>query len=74
MKDPGLHFRMPVIDRIQNVDMRIQTLDLKGQSVITKDNISVGIDAVVFMRIEDAEKRSLKVRNLIETVARFAQT
>jgi len=65
---------MPVIDRIQNVDMRIQTLDLKGQSVITKDNISVGIDAVVFMRIEDAEKRSLKVRNLIETVARFAQT
>jgi len=74
VKDPGLHFRMPVIDRIQNVDMRIQTLDLKGQSVITKDNISVGIDAVVFMRIEDAEKRSLKVRNLIETVARFAQT
>ena len=74
VKDPGLHIRMPVIDRIQNVDMRIRTLDLKGQSVITKDNISVGIDAVVFMRIEDAEKRILKVRNLIETVARFAQT
>ena len=74
VKDPGLHLRMPVIDRIQNVDMRIRTLDLKGQSVITKDNISVGIDAVVFMRIEDAEKRILKVRNLIETVARFAQT
>jgi regulator of protease activity HflC (stomatin/prohibitin superfamily) len=74
VKDPGLHIRMPLIDRIQNVDMRIRTLDLKGQSVITKDNISVGIDAVVFMRIEDAEKRILKVRNLIETVARFAQT
>ena len=74
VKDPGLHIRMPVIDRIQNVDMRIRTVDLKGQSVITKDNISVGIDAVVFMRIEDAEKRILKVRNLIETVARFAQT
>lgn len=74
VKDPGLHLKMPIMDIVQNVDMRILTLDLKGQSVITKDNISVGIDAVVFMKIEDAEKRILKVRNLIETVARFAQT
>ena len=49
--DAGLHFRVPIIDSIQKVDLRMQTVDLRGQSAITKDNISVGIDAVVFMKI-----------------------
>ncbi len=47
--ETGLHFRIPMIDAVQKVDLRTMTVDMKGQSAITKDNISVGIDAVVFM-------------------------
>ncbi len=54
--ETGLHFRIPMIDTVQKVDLRTMTVDMKGQSAITKDNISVGIDAVVFMNIEDTEK------------------
>jgi regulator of protease activity HflC (stomatin/prohibitin superfamily) len=52
----GLHLRIPFIDRLYVVDMRMQTIQLKGQSTITKDNISVSIDAVVFAKVEDPEK------------------
>ncbi len=72
--ETGLHFRAPFIDSIQRVDMRTQTLDLMGQSTITKDNISVIIDAVVFMRVEDAKKTILEIRNPNEAVSKYAQT
>jgi regulator of protease activity HflC (stomatin/prohibitin superfamily) len=70
----GLHFKVPLIDSIQRVDLRMQTVDLRGQSAITKDNISVGIDAVVFMRIEDAEKVILRIKDYTEAVSKYAQT
>jgi regulator of protease activity HflC (stomatin/prohibitin superfamily) len=70
----GLHLRMPFIDTIQRVDMRMQTVDLHGQLAITKDNISVGIDAVVFMRIEDPRRVILNVKNYFDAVAKYAQT
>jgi len=70
----GLHFKIPFIDSIQRVDLRMQTVDLKGQLAITKDNISVGIDAVVFMKIEDAEKLILKIKNYYNAVSKYAQT
>jgi regulator of protease activity HflC (stomatin/prohibitin superfamily) len=72
--DPGLHFRVPVIDMVRKVDMRTQTVDLMGQSAITKDNISVGIDAVVFMRAEDAEKLITQIINYRDAVSKYAQT
>lgn len=70
----GLHFRIPIVDSIQRVDLRMITVDLRGQFAITKDNISVGIDAVVFMRIEDAEKVILRIKNYEEAVSKYAQT
>ena len=70
----GLHLRMPFIDTIQRVDMRMQTVDLHGQLAITKDNIFVGIDAVVFMRIEDPRRVILNVKNYFDAVAKYAQT
>jgi regulator of protease activity HflC (stomatin/prohibitin superfamily) len=70
----GLHFRIPLVDSIQRVDLRMITVDLRGQFAITKDNISVGIDAVVFMRIEDAEKVILRIKNYEEAVSKYAQT
>jgi regulator of protease activity HflC (stomatin/prohibitin superfamily) len=72
--DAGLHFKVPIIDSIQKVDLRMQTVDLRGQSAITKDNISVGIDAVVFMKIEDAEKLILRIKDYYNAVSKYAQT
>ena len=72
--EAGLHFKIPFIDSIQKADLRMQTVDLRGQAAITRDNISVGIDAVVFMKIEDAEKIILKIRNYYDAVSKYSQT
>ncbi len=72
--EPGLHFKVPIIDTVTKVDMRTQTVDLKGQSAITKDNISLGVDAVVFMTIEDPEKLITQIVNYRDAVSKYAQT
>jgi regulator of protease activity HflC (stomatin/prohibitin superfamily) len=72
--EPGLQFRVPIIDTVTKVDMRTQTIDLKGQSAITKDNISVGVDAVVFMIIESPEKIITQIVNYRDAVSKYAQT
>ena len=72
--EPGLNFRVPLIDAVRRVDMRTQTVDLKGQSAITKDNISVGIDAVVFMTIENPERVITQIINFRDAVSKYAQT
>ena len=72
--EPGLHFRVPIIDTVTKVDMRTQTVDLKGQSAITKDNISLGVDAVVFMTIEDPEKIITQIVDYRDAVSKYAQT
>lgn len=74
VKEAGLHFKIPLIDSIRRADFRMRTLDLKGQKAITKDNISVGIDAVVFLRVEDAQKVILNVVDYEEAVSKYAQT
>ena len=74
VKETGLHFRVPLMDVVEKVDMRTQTLDMKGQSAITKDNISVGIDAVVFMTIEDQSKVITQIRDYKMAVSKYAQT
>lgn len=73
-KEPGIQFKIPFIDSIRRVDFRMRTLDLKGQKAITKDNISVGIDAVVFLRVENAERVILNVVDYEEAVSKYAQT
>jgi len=70
----GINFKIPFVDSLYRVDMRMQTLDLRGQSAITKDSISVGLDAVVFMKVEDPEKVILNVVNYKEAVIKYAQT
>jgi regulator of protease activity HflC (stomatin/prohibitin superfamily) len=72
--EPGLHFKVPIIDTVTKVDMRTQTVDLKGQSAITKDNISLSVDAVVFMTIEDPEKIITQIVNYRDAVSKYAQT
>src|SRR4030067_2013417 len=70
----GINLRIPFVDSLYRVDMRMQTIDLRGQSAITKDSISVGLDAVVFMKVEDPEKVILNVVNYVEAVTKHAQT
>jgi regulator of protease activity HflC (stomatin/prohibitin superfamily) len=70
----GINYRIPIVDSLYRIDMRMQTIDLRGQSAITKDSISVGLDAVVFMKVEDPEKVILNVVNYIEAVTKYAQT
>jgi len=72
--ETGLHLRIPIVDRLQRVDIRTQTIDLMGQSAITKDNISVVIDAVVFMKIEDPKRLILQIQDYRMSVNKYAQT
>ena len=74
IEETGLRFKIPFIDTLRRVDIRTQTIDLMGQSAITKDNISVVIDAVVFMQIEDASKLILGIQNYRNAVSKYAQT
>ena len=76
LSGPGLHFKVPFIDTTIPVDLRTQTVDLRRQSAITKDNISIVIDAVVFMKIEDPEKLILQIgqNQFQEAVAKYAQS
>jgi regulator of protease activity HflC (stomatin/prohibitin superfamily) len=74
IEDTGLRFKIPFIDVLRRVDVRTQTIDLMGQSAITKDNISVVIDAVVFMQIEDASKLILGIQDYRTSVSKYAQT
>jgi regulator of protease activity HflC (stomatin/prohibitin superfamily) len=74
MAEPGLNFRMPLIETIYPVDMRMQSIRLDKQFTITKDNISVGIDAVVFMKVEDPQKTIIAIENYKDGVVKYTQT
>lgn len=70
----GIHVKMPFIDSLIRLDMRVQTFDLRGQSAITKDNITVKIDSVGFLKIEDAGKLILGVEDYWSAIKSYSQT
>ncbi len=72
-KEPGLRWIFPGVQKMIKVDMRIATVDIPQQEVITKDNVTVGINAVVYFRVESAEKAVLEVQNFRSAVATYAQ-
>ena len=74
MAEPGLNFRIPLIETTYRVDMRMQSIRLDKQFTITKDNISVGIDAVVFMKVEDPQKTIVAIENYKDGVMKYTQT
>lgn len=71
-KDPGLRFIWPAIQSLIKVDMRITTIDVPRQEVITKDNVPAGINAVVFFKVERAEDAVLKIKNYHYAVSQYA--
>lgn len=74
MVDPGLRFIVPFIDRIRRVDMREQVVDVPPQEVITKDNVVVTVDAVVYYQATDPVKLKYNVANFILAATKLAQT
>lgn len=72
-RGPGLTWIVIIIQRIMKVDLRIATVDIPQQEVITKDNVTVGINAVVYFRVENAEKAMLEVQDFRHAVGLYAQ-
>ena len=70
---PGLNIVFPLVDSLQRVDMRVITLTIPPQEVITKDNVTVGVDAVVYFRVINAPKAVLETTNYIYATSQFAQ-
>jgi regulator of protease activity HflC (stomatin/prohibitin superfamily) len=68
MTGSGLNFKIPLIENIITVDVRLMTMDIKRQEVITKDNISCYVDAVVFYKIIDVKKAIISVGNYLRNI------
>jgi regulator of protease activity HflC (stomatin/prohibitin superfamily) len=73
MINPGLRIVIPVIQQVRKVDVRSTPIDVPKQEIITKDNVSVNIDAVVYLRVVDASKAVLETTNYIYATTQFAQ-
>lgn len=74
VRNPGLNLIIPVIQRLIRVDMRITTSDIPQQEVITKDNVPVGINAVVYFQVERPEDAVLKIQDYAYAITQYAQT
>jgi regulator of protease activity HflC (stomatin/prohibitin superfamily) len=72
-RQPGLTWILIGIQRMIKVDLRIATVDIPQQEVITKDNVTVGINAVVYFKVDSAEKAVLEVQDFRHAVALYAQ-
>ncbi|MGD2295535.1 MAG: slipin family protein [Candidatus Aminicenantes bacterium] len=73
-KGPGLIFVFPPIDRMVRVSLRIVTMDIPAQDVITRDNVSVKVNAVVYFRVMDPQKAVLEVQDYLFATSQLAQT
>ncbi|MGZ3579232.1 MAG: slipin family protein [Syntrophales bacterium] len=74
MKGPGLIILIPVVDRMVKVDMRTITMDVPPQDVITRDNISIKVNAVVYFKVMDANDAVINVENYLYATSQLAQT
>jgi regulator of protease activity HflC (stomatin/prohibitin superfamily) len=74
VKGPGLLIVIPVIQQILRVDLRVVVMDVPSQDVISRDNVSVEVNAVVYFRVVDPEKAVLQVAEYLEATRQLAQT
>lgn len=73
-KGPGLIFVIPVIDRMVRVSLRMITTDVPPQDVVTRDNVSIQVNAVILFRVEDPVKAINSVESYLESTFQYAQT
>jgi regulator of protease activity HflC (stomatin/prohibitin superfamily) len=74
VKGPGLFFLIPFIDSMVKVDLRIVAVDVPEQKIITKDNVTVGVDAVIYYKVFDPERSITKIENYHYAVLMLGQT
>ncbi|MGF6882808.1 regulator of protease activity HflC (stomatin/prohibitin superfamily) [Nocardia sp. GAS34] len=74
VREPGLNLIVPVIDRLRKVSLRIVTMPIQSQGIITRDNVSVDISAVAYFRVVDAEKSVVAIENVYAAIDQIAQT
>ena len=73
-KGPGLIILIPIIDKMVKVDLRTVTMDVPAQDVITRDNVSVKVNAVVYFRVMDAVRATVDVQQFLYATSQLAQT
>lgn len=74
IKGPGLTLIIPIIDKIVSLDLRVVTIDVQKQAVITKDNVTVDVDAVLYYRVVEPSKAVIQVENFRLATSLLAQT
>jgi len=74
VKGPGLIIVIPVIQQMERVDLRVIVMDVPTQDVISRDNVSVKVNAVVYFRVIDPEKAIIQVERYLEAISQLAQT
>jgi len=73
-RGPGLFFILPMVERMVKVDLRVVTMDIPRQDVITKDNVTVKVDAVVYFRVVNPEDAVVRIMDYFRAVSMVAQT
>lgn len=73
-KGPGLVLLIPMVDRMVRVDLRVVTIDVPKQEMMTRDNVPVTVDAVLYFRVVDPEDAIVKVENFLKATSLIAQT
>lgn len=73
-KGPGLYWIIPIIDQKKKVDLRIRTLDVESQETVTRDSVTIRIDAVLYYRVEFPEKAIINVRKYEHAIGQTALT
>jgi len=72
--EPGWHVLIPIFQRLIKVDVRVKAVDVPDQEAITKDNIPIRINAVIYFRVNNAEKAVIEVEDFFFAVSQLAQT
>ena len=73
-REPGLTLIVPVIDRLRRVSLRIVTMPIQSQGIITRDNVSIGVSAVAYYRVTDAVRSVVAIENVAAAINQIAQT
>lgn len=74
VKEPGLRLIIPIIDQMRRVNMQIVTLPVDSQKIITKDNVSIDVAAVIYYQITDPIKSVVEIQNVVAATYQIAQT
>jgi regulator of protease activity HflC (stomatin/prohibitin superfamily) len=74
VKEPGLHLIIPIVDQMRKVSLRIVTLPIESQKIITKDNVSIDVAAVAYYQVADPIKSIVEIENVVSATYQIAQT